>query len=411
MKPQKPIVGNNFQKQQVQTFPAPNPNFPFIANQLNANPNIGSRNPTNLTNSLNNFNQSNQQFIKQPIIGFNSGMPQMQPVYLIANNQTLPFMNAATASLGSFQGQPGIVYNPYTPFGFNNIPPAQYVYYPQPSFAPLKPTSTQPPVTTRTNLAPALTHPEPLHSFDLGRRFEAPRKKAYTLALPAIEPKTESQAPLSKEPTVLYRYQKPITVDGLKHPSDKYKDLVYRPRYLTSKSILPPTEELIPKLDEDSLPPLISIRNFTPLSTTRKPTVVGNLRLPFEKSDSPLTTTRKPTLVGNLKLPIEKIEPTIVDDLKLLPPEKSPVSRKPTLVGDLKLPVNKDPPQPPIKEEILYKSTTRLGSNFVGKFHYPPEIDVVDASEIKFEYKDLVEFEMAETKEYYRPKSTIVFLK
>ena len=129
-------------------------------------------------------------------------------------------------------------------------------------------------------------------------------------------------------------------MDSLKHPSDKYKDLIYKPKYLTSRNIEPPTEELVPKLGEnDDLPPLPT---FTSRNTS-KINIDIHLRYPSNKSLENISlTSRTPTLVNDLKLPYRPLttkEPTLVGDLKV--PYRPLTTKDPTLVGELKLPIEK----------------------------------------------------------------------
>ncbi len=133
----------------------------------------------------------------------------------------------------------------------------------------------------------------------------------------------------------IFKLQKPvIVVDSLKHPSDKYKDLIYKPKFLTSRNLDPPTEDLVPKWnenDDDELPPLPSFaaRNASKINidinlrypslsnsnrsleslklSSRNPTLVNDLKLPYNRPES-----KEPTLVGDLKLPIEKVRKLIM---------------------------------------------------------------------------------------------------
>lgn len=121
--------------------------------------------------------------------------------------------------------------------------------------------------------------------------LEKPPSTAPALVQP--EPPRNKTPNNKPEPTVLYRYQKPITMDNLKHPNDKYRDLIYRPRFLTSKSLEPPTDILVPKFEQDDdgdyLAPLI---NFRPRFSGREGLVMAN--------------KKPPRLLDDLKLPVEK---------------------------------------------------------------------------------------------------------
>ena len=109
------------------------------------------------------------------------------------------------------------------------------------------------------------------------------------LSVPVSKKKPETETDHAPTPTQpLYRYQKPITVEELKHPHEKYRDLIYKPRFLTSRNIEPPTETLVPKFEPtdldheaDNLAPLSSFRSSR--FGVKKPRLVDDLKLPLEK--------------------------------------------------------------------------------------------------------------------------------
>ncbi|CAF0743400.1 unnamed protein product [Brachionus calyciflorus] len=293
---------------------------------------------------------------QQPLItALNPQLSQMQPVYIIANNPGVPLYNPLMYPL-----------NPAMQF---NSAPLQYIYYPQ----TFRQNTNQ--IQIRPNLVPSLKQIEPVEKADAKP----------TSALKPLSQPPPPERPKTKEITLLYRYQKPITVDGLKHPNDKYKNLIYKPKFITSRNIEPLTEELVPKLDESAMTPIIDVKsrlNFTPVSTQR-PKLVGDLKLPVEKQEpEKVSTTRLPVLVEDLKLPIEKSTPE--------PESKS----EPEPV-----------PQPqPIKEIPKFLTSSKISLSYNGKFHYPPEIDFNDATD----FKDNFKYERLDDFNNYRPKSTIV---
>ena len=109
------------------------------------------------------------------------------------------------------------------------------------------------------------------------------------LSVPVSKKKPETETDSAPTPTQpIYRYQKPITVEELKHPHEKYRDLIYKPRFLTSRNIEPPTETLVPKFEPadldheaDNLAPLSSFRSSR--FGVKKPRLVDDLKLPLEK--------------------------------------------------------------------------------------------------------------------------------
>lgn len=285
---------------------------------------------------------------QQPMIAtLNPQIPQLQPMYIIAGGTSMPVTNPMMYQ-----------YNSMIPL---TNPSMQLMYYQQ--------TFRQNPVSSRQLLSSNSLPPEPLERI-VKKQPEKP---------------TIPQRQNSKEVTMLYRYQKPVTVDELKHPRDKYKDLIYRPRYITSKNIDPPTEELVPKLDESSMTPLIRIKsrlNLTP-SSYRRPVLAGDLKLPIEKLESDKKSyTKLPTLVEDLKLPIDKtLEPKI---------------QKPEVKSELI--------QVPDPDLFKFIESGKNSLNYIGKFHYPPEVDFNDVADIKDEFIS----EKIEKVGDYRPKSVFV---
>ncbi|RNA24561.1 hypothetical protein BpHYR1_030134 [Brachionus plicatilis] len=285
---------------------------------------------------------------QQPLIAaINPQIPQLQPVYIIAGGSNMPVMNP-------FMYQ-------YNSMGPLSNAPMQVMYYPQ-TFRPN-------PISSRQLPAISLP-PKPLEKIIDKKETQKP-------------PVTKRQK--SKEVTMLYRYQKPITVNDLKHPSDKYKDLIYRPKFLTSKNIDPPTEELVPKLDVATMTPLVDIKsriNLTP-STGRGPFLVGDLKLPVEKVESAKKSVNKlPTLVEDLKLPVEKT------------PE--PEIKKPEVKSELI--------QVPDPDLFKFIESSKNSLSYIGKFHYPPEVDFNDVAEIQ----DAFYQEKIEKLGDNRPKSVLV---
>ena len=280
--------------------------------------NMGSNNP---------MFQKQQQQQQQPLYQLQPQMPnqifqqqkpdinpiQPPPVYFVAPSLTTSAQIPMFSATGQYNLQmPAMGPMPY-PMQYP-MPQAPFYYYP--TQAPQLPRSTPliiPTLNTNRSFinGPELKLPTPI-SID-SKAYEPP--KTYPLALPSPE---------STRPLQLYKLEKPvIVVDSLKHPSDKYKDLIYKPKYLTSRNIDPPTEELVPKVGEndDDLPPLPSFvaRNASKIN------IDIHLRYPSSKSllENPSLTSRNPTLVGDLKLP------------------HKPLAKEPTLVGDLKLPIER----------------------------------------------------------------------
>jgi hypothetical protein len=311
---------------------------------------------------------------KQPFMNMNQNM--MQPVYYVAGpqpqplqvppqipmftspgqyNLTMPPMMTTTASMPPQSGP--IPYVQY-PFSNQNITtPNQPIYYYQMPSASIVPRTT-PLFIPNLNTNRSFTNfknlsqppPPPPHPSSIpidSKEYEPP--KMMPLALPPPPPPLPPSLPTqlstllplrppsdlltdrqsyNTTPVQIYKLQKPvIVVDSLKHPSDKYKDLIYKPKFLTSRNLDPPTEELVPKWNEydDELPPLptFAARNASKIN------IDINLRYPSLSSsnrslESLKLTSRNPTLVNDLKLPYNR-----------------PESKEPTLVGDLKLPIEK----------------------------------------------------------------------
>ncbi len=108
-------------------------------------------------------------------------------------------------------------------------------------------------------------------------------------------------SPLVLEPTILYRYQKPITIDELKHPNEKYKDLIYRPRLIRIEDYS--IEDLIPALRrENILPPLSRISNQSRTKNTNNK--ANNVD---SSSSSASNVTKRPVLVEELKMPWDRV--------------------------------------------------------------------------------------------------------
>lgn len=105
------------------------------------------------------------------------------------------------------------------------------------------------------------------------------------------------------------------------------------------------------------------------------------------------SSSRRPQLVGDLKLPIEKID--------------TAKNKLPILVEDLKLPVEKQSkPQAPVKETPKFLDSSKHQFNYSGKFHYPPEVDFNEVENAKDDKN-----ERLDKFNNYRPKSTIVSFK
>ena len=104
---------------------------------------------------------------------------------------------------------------------------------------------------------------------------------------------------LQYQPVVLYRYQKPIVIDELKHPNEKYKDLVYRPkpsRLSQEKSNVTSSTEIA------NIWPNEAASQQRPSMIGKKPMLVGSLKLPTEREAG-----SKPHLATVLKLPKGKV--------------------------------------------------------------------------------------------------------
>jgi hypothetical protein len=85
------------------------------------------------------------------------------------------------------------------------------------------------------------------------------------------ENNSETGAFQDEKSRYIVRRSKPITVEGLKHPNEKYKDLIYKPRYLTSKNIEPPTKELVSKIVSIAL----EIKTFSFFFSPKIYTIIG----------------------------------------------------------------------------------------------------------------------------------------
>jgi hypothetical protein len=219
-----------------------------------------------------------QQQIIKPIPPF-----LVPPMSLSAPGQQIPqpVFYVATPNPQTFYSNPNFVFNPLMPYAF----PQQYVYY-QPS------NSFQ--ITPRPNTIfqlnqPSLIQNNSLTNLNTNRTNTQNQKSPKQLVISPVKSTPKPvlpPSPPSKEPTVIYRHQKPITVENLKLPSDKYKDLIYKTP-LNRKQQPPLIEEIIPELKEidaitTSLPALLTNRSDI-LSTHRKPVLVENLQVPYEK--------------------------------------------------------------------------------------------------------------------------------
>lgn len=143
-------------------------------------------------------------------------------------------------------------------------------------------------------------------------------------------------------PIVLYRYQKPITVDNLKHPHEKYKDLIYRPRFLTSQNLEPPTESLIPKYKE---PPLTRHSTQRP-KAARVETRPIELNENEDKNDD---DDEDNDLIQDVKDENESKSPVLSFRPSRLGAQ-SIMSNRPQLVDELKLPIEKKSVKPPARK-------------------------------------------------------------
>lgn len=326
---QSSSLNNNFEKHEIISNQIEDE--PLLHNKIQADNNLVRR-----VSTVKNLVPPKEPF--KPVFAIN---PNIHPIYLVTSpNQFQPFFPQ--------QNQ----FNPLmSPFNYQI--PSQYVYY----YPPI-PITEGNPTPSLGNKAPTVQSFAPiLPKTNNSSARTTTSIKEYPLALPeqplAVPPikkaksmtnlnlyKSKTNVPLNepikqKNSASLFRYQKPTTVDGLKHPSDKYKDLIYKPKYITSRNIEPPTEELVPKyeeaeMDDDVIAPLMTFRsryNFTPVS--KKPILADNLKLPVESLKLPQEKlrssrshesireagilkppTRKPTLVDDLKLPIEKVNET-----------------------------------------------------------------------------------------------------
>ncbi len=290
MKPRQHTLDNSMIQRHISSRVTNNPN-PINNNNINNN---SSGNISNSYNPINsNKSSSNMIMPLPPKTSIPTPInPPMQPVYVIN-----PLYNPFSVPMMPYPLMPPVYY--YQPFARpnSNIPlSTAIVNSKQPSARPI---SNQP-FSTRLNEVP-LSLPDSIP--------------------PLLPPSKTLPLESEKKPEVtklLYRYQKPITVDSLKHPSDKYKDLIYKPKFITSRNIDPPTEDLIPKIieePEDILRPLLSSRREKP------------------KRDFTILS-KKPTLVGDLKLPVEKKTPEPVkiktpEPVKIKTPEPEPEPKKP----------------------------------------------------------------------------------
>jgi hypothetical protein len=354
----------------------------------------------------------------------------IQPIYLVATHpNTHPPVVPFYANQSAAQ-QP--IFSPFmAPINYATMPQPQYYYF-YPPTGQVMPNNNNKVLSAvsmpaiGTNQSASQPPPPPIAS------SARQSGREYPLALPVGGESNElptslghhrpSDAgplmpPKSREATVLYRYQKPITVDGLKHPTDKYKDLIYKPRYITSRNIEPPTEELVPKVEdmdndnEDVLAPLMSFR------TKYKSTLGDSLKLPVPKltrarSHEPLSEpllrplVRKPTLVDELKLPIEK-----VTDHANGPHIIAKFPKFKLFSSLLKKPIPKIEPEivkkePEVEETPRFLESADQKPNYVGKFHYPPEID--DNPDVRLQKGKASDSETTKNENFHRPKSSIV---
>ena len=244
--------------------------------------NLGSNNPITSMNPL----------MQQKPLGMNMN-PTVQPVFYVppSTGTQMPVFNSFTPyNLQMPQMTPFMQY----PYGSQQ----PIYYYQMPAQMPRSTPILIRSLNTNRSFGPDIRLPPPIPIDN--KEYEPP--KTYPLALPPPIAESPDSNIDSDMPTMIYKYKKPVVVvDSLKHPRDKYKDLIYRPKYLTSRNIDPPTEELVPKLDD--VPPLPSLRNASKINIdihVRYPTIKSsfeNLKL----------TSRNPTLVGELKLPHSKV--------------------------------------------------------------------------------------------------------
>lgn len=131
------------------------------------------------------------------------------------------------------------------------------------------------------------------------------------------KPSEPGPDPLTHQPLILYRYQKPVSISDLRYPTDKYRDLIYKPR--VSRVIDPLVyntsldDWLEQPLHNNQAPPPPVVENLPPLlATTRSlsnpvPTtrahLFDDLKLPTQR----VTNDRRPTLVNDLQLPKDKV--------------------------------------------------------------------------------------------------------
>jgi hypothetical protein len=220
--------------------------------------------------------------ISAPPPGQQQLMPP-QPVYYVA-----------ASNPQSIYSNPSFVFNPLMPYAF----PQQYVYYQAPNQFQLtprpntfiqlnQPLAVPPQISNNNSINNSLTN------ISTSRTNIQTQKSPKQLAISPVKSTPKPvlpPSPSSRETSVLYRYQKPITVENLKLPTDKYKDLIYKSPINRKQQQPPLIEEIIPELKEidevASLPALLTNRSDL-LLTSRKPVLVENLRVPIQKVITP----------------------------------------------------------------------------------------------------------------------------
>ena len=269
-----------------------------------------------------------------PLFTYNvNPLTQVQPIvyYTTATTTTtsggtptaVPAVATAITTTGGTT--PGLVYNPAVNTVLYNpvqpyVMPTQYNYYQpttiqQPPPPPPLILPNHPPMSSRPRIQIELRKPSPPPLPPIPKaqpktevvvqtktlKTNKTNVAGFLIGSPIREEIPGDMSPVvtynpkTKETTTLMRYQKPITVDDLKHPSDKYKDLIYRPRYLTSRNISPPTEELVPKDKETEFiqpaelvdTPRLSRRPEKPIESDRP-----HLQRRFASSDNKGTSTK-----------------------------------------------------------------------------------------------------------------------
>ena len=253
MEPKQAKLGNNIQHHVVKSSRS-DPNPSIISKNMNPYQTL-VRNPSMISNRLplNQFTKSNPMVSIQPI--------PSQPVYLVPS-----------ASLA--------YYNPYNqsyilnPSNFYQQPhSAQYLIY-QPLLSARSDNINSIPQSSITKF-PALTE-KSISTFQDESDFDDLEKPLQTPQLVQLTPRaTKSQhSDYETNEPVIYNYKKPITVDSLKHPSERLKESAYKSKYLASKILEDMNEEAGNESTElISKPPLL----------TKRPTLVDNLKLPKEK--------------------------------------------------------------------------------------------------------------------------------